>query len=100
MDALYAGHRYGLEGSRFAWSLQKKLLEYLETIWEQPDQGIWEVRGPPRHFTFSKIMACLAFDRGINSIQQYGLSAPRAHCAKMRRETAAPHPPPASAPVR
>ena len=56
MDALYACHRYGLEASPFAWELQKKLLEYLEEIWEQPDHGMWEVRGEPRHFTFSKIM--------------------------------------------
>jgi GH15 family glucan-1,4-alpha-glucosidase len=89
MDALYAGHRYGLEGSRFAWDLQKKLLEYLETIWEQPDQGIWEVRGPPRHFTFSKIMCWVAFDRGIKSIDQYGLEGPRAHWEKLRAKIAA-----------
>ena len=64
MDALYACHRYGLEASPFAWELQKKLLEYLEKIWERPDRGIWEVRGEPRHFTFSKIMCWVAFDRG------------------------------------
>src|SRR5213078_4163126 len=89
MDALYAGHRYGLEGSRFAWELQKKLLEYLETIWEQPDQGIWEVRGPPRQFTFSKIMTWVAFDRGIKSIEEYGLDGPREHWDQVRRKIAA-----------
>jgi len=88
MDALYAGHRYGLEGSRFAWELQRKLLEYLETIWEQPDQGIWEVRGPPRQFTFSKIMAWVAFDRGIKSIEEYGLDGPREHWDGVRRRIA------------
>jgi GH15 family glucan-1,4-alpha-glucosidase len=89
MDAFYAGHRYGLEDSAFAWELQKKLLEYLEQIWEQPDRGIWEVRGPPRHFTFSKIMAWVAFDRGIKSIEQYGLEGPRAHWEELRRTIAA-----------
>jgi GH15 family glucan-1,4-alpha-glucosidase len=88
MDAFHAGHRYGLEGSSFAWDLQKKLLEYLEQIWEQPDRGIWEVRGPPRHFTFSKIMAWVAFDRGIKSIEQYGLEGPRAHWEELRRTIA------------
>src|SRR5215467_11516008 len=65
--------RYGLEASPFAWSLQFNLLEYLETIWERPDQGIWEIRGEPRHFTFSKVMAWVAFDRAIKSVEQYGL---------------------------
>jgi GH15 family glucan-1,4-alpha-glucosidase len=89
MDALYAGHRYGLEGSPFAWELQKQLLQYLEEIWERPDQGIWEVRGPPRHFTFSKIMAWVAFDRGVRSIEQFGLDGPREHWEKLRRTIAA-----------
>src|SRR5215469_15340160 len=48
MDALHAANRYGLEASPFAWSVQVNLLEYLETIWEHPDQGIWEIRGEPR----------------------------------------------------
>ena len=89
MDALYAGHRCGLEGNAYAWNLQKKLLEYLETIWERPDQGIWEVRGPPRHFTFSKIMTWVAFDRGIKAIEQFGLDGPREHWAALRATIAA-----------
>ncbi len=88
MDALYAGHRYGLEGSPFAWALQQKLLQYLETIWEQPDHGIWEVRGPPRQFTFSKIMAWVAFDRGIKAIEEFGLDGPREHWDRQRRKIA------------
>src|SRR6266851_4933243 len=88
MDALYACQRYGLESSRFAWGLQKKLLEYLETIWQRPDQGIWEVRGEPRHFTFSKIMCWVAFDRGIKSIEQFGLDGPREHWDRLRRAIA------------
>jgi GH15 family glucan-1,4-alpha-glucosidase len=89
MDALYAGHRYGLEASPFAWTLQRKLLNYLERIWSQPDQGIWEVRGEPRHFTFSKIMVWVAFDRGIKTIEQYGSHGPLAHWRKLRRQIAA-----------
>jgi GH15 family glucan-1,4-alpha-glucosidase len=68
--------------------LQKTLLEYLETIWQQPDQGIWEVRGEPRHFTFSKVMAWAAFDRGVKSIEQFGLDGPRAHWKRLRRKIA------------
>jgi GH15 family glucan-1,4-alpha-glucosidase len=85
MDALYAAQRYGLESNPFAWALQQKLLEYLEEIWERPDQGIWEVRGPPRHFTFSKIMCWVAFDRGVKSIEQFGLEGPREHWENLRR---------------
>jgi GH15 family glucan-1,4-alpha-glucosidase len=84
MDALHAGNRYGLESSPFAWSLQVELLEYLETIWERPDQGMWEIRGEPRHFTFSKIMCWVAFDRAIKSVEQYKFEGPRAHWQKLR----------------
>jgi GH15 family glucan-1,4-alpha-glucosidase len=89
MDALYACHRYGLESSPFVWELQKKLLEYLEGIWEKPDQGMWEVRGPARHFTFSKVMCWVAFDRGIKMIEQFGLDGPREHWDKLRRRIGA-----------
>jgi GH15 family glucan-1,4-alpha-glucosidase len=89
MDALYAGQRCGLEGNPYAWNLQKKLLEYLEGIWARPDQGIWEVRGPPRHFTFSKVMAWVAFDRAVKSIEQYGLEGPRERWEELRGTIAA-----------
>jgi GH15 family glucan-1,4-alpha-glucosidase len=84
MDALHAGNRYGLESSPFAWSLQVKLLEFLETIWERPDQGMWEIRGEPRHFTFSKIMCWVAFDRAIKSVEQYGFEGPKQHWQEVR----------------
>ena len=89
MDALYACHRYGLEGNPFAWAMQKKLLEYLETVWEQPDHGIWEVRGERRHFTFSKIMTWVAFDRGIKAIEQYRAEGPRERWEQLRRKIGA-----------
>jgi GH15 family glucan-1,4-alpha-glucosidase len=85
MDALHAANRYGLEASPYTWSLQVNLLEYLETIWNQPDQGIWEVRGEPRHFTFSKIMAWVAFDRAVKSVEQFGFEGPCAHWQDLRR---------------
>ncbi|MGE5271767.1 MAG: glycoside hydrolase family 15 protein [Thiohalocapsa sp.] len=86
MDALYACHRYGLEASPYAWDMQKKLLEYLESVWERPDHGIWEVRGQARQFTFSKIMAWVAFDRGIKSIEQYNAEGPLARWQKVRAQ--------------
>ena len=92
MDALHACHRYGLESSPVAWNLQKKLLEYLEKIWDRPDRGMWEVRGEPRHFTFSKIMCWVAFDRAIKSVEQYGLEGPLRALAKDPRHDMPPDP--------
>ena len=75
MDALYLSRRQGLIDGE-SWSLERALITYLETIWEQPDEGIWEVRGPRQHFTHSKVMAWVAFDRGVKAIEQFGLEGP------------------------
>jgi GH15 family glucan-1,4-alpha-glucosidase len=53
--------------------LERGLIEHLETIWEQPDEGIWEVRGGRKNFTHSKVMAWVAFDQAIRSIEEFGL---------------------------
>ena len=76
MDALHQGRRAGLAPSESAWTLQRALLDHLETIWREPDEGIWEVRGGRQHFTFSKAMAWAAFDRGIKGIEEFGLEGP------------------------
>ncbi|HEY0993129.1 MAG TPA: glycoside hydrolase family 15 protein [Kofleriaceae bacterium] len=76
MDALYQAHRGGVPADAEAWSLQKHLLAHLESIWRQPDRGIWESRGEPRHYTFSKVMAWVAFDRGIKLATEAGLDGP------------------------
>jgi GH15 family glucan-1,4-alpha-glucosidase len=76
MDALYQARRGGLEYLEADWALQCEILRHLETIWHQPDEGIWEVRGGRRHFTYSKVMAWTAFDRGIKSIEEFGLPGP------------------------
>lgn len=76
MDALYQARRGGLPESEPAWDMECALLEHLASIWMQPDSGIWEVRGEPRHFTYSKMMAWVAFDRGIKSSQEFNLSGP------------------------
>ena len=60
----------GLEPSQEAWALTRKLLEWLEDGWREPDEGIWEVRGPRRHFTHSKVMAWVAFDRAVRSVEE------------------------------
>lgn len=76
MDALHVARRSGLAPDADAWRLQRELLTFLELVWEQPDDGIWEVRGPQRHFTHSKVMAWVAFDRGIKAIERYGFDGP------------------------
>ena len=76
MDALHQARAGKLAASDVGWDLQRALLAHLETVWEQPDRGIWEVRGEPRHFTHSKAMVWVAFDRGIKSAEQFGLPAP------------------------
>lgn len=58
------------------WDLLRTLVEQLETVWQLPDEGIWEVRGGRRHFTFSKVMAWVAFDRAIAAAERHGLPAP------------------------
>ncbi|MBV8740808.1 MAG: glycoside hydrolase family 15 protein [Sinobacteraceae bacterium] len=65
MDALYQAHRGGLATSVESWALQQAFLDHLTQIWREPDRGIWESRGPERHFTFRKVMAWVAFDRGV-----------------------------------
>ena len=65
MDTLYVALRAGVEPDSQAWSIQRLLIEFLESVWNEPDEGIWEVRGPRRHFTHSKVMAWVAFDRAI-----------------------------------
>jgi GH15 family glucan-1,4-alpha-glucosidase len=84
MDALHAARRAGLHPTSEAWNFQRALLNSLETLWCEPDEGIWEVRGPRRHFTHSKMMAWVAFDRGIKAIERFGLDGPRARWCEHR----------------
>ena len=76
MDALHQARSAKLLTSPQSWSLQVALLEHLEEVWTQPDEGLWETRGGRRHFTFSKVMAWVAFDRGIKDADMHGLEAP------------------------
>ena len=68
-EALHLGHMTGLARNDYASLLQLKLIHYLEEHWQEPDEGIWEVRGPRRHFTHSKVMAWVAVDRTIKLIE-------------------------------
>src|SRR5262249_27215573 len=65
--------REGLPADENTWRVQRELVRYLETIWREPDEGIWEVRGPRRHFTHSKVMAWVALDRAVKGVERFGL---------------------------
>ncbi len=76
VDALHQGSVAGLEFDDNAWQLQQALLEFLEGAWRQPDEGIWEVRGPRRDFTHSKVMAWLAAERIVATAERLDLDGP------------------------
>lgn len=76
MDALHQARRGGLTASDSSWSLQLAMLDHLEAIWREPDESIWEMRNGRRHFTFSKVMAWVAFDRAVRSAESFGLEGP------------------------
>ena len=76
LDALFEARCSGLSADTSSWTLECELISHLETIWDQPDDGIWEVRGGRKNFTHSKVMAWVAFDRAIRSAEQFGLDAP------------------------
>ena len=86
MDALYQARRVGLPEFGPAWAVERELLKHLASIWREPDNGLWEVRSKPRHFTFSKMMAWVAFDRGIKSAQEFGLAGPVEEWKRLRAE--------------
>ncbi|HEY3808709.1 MAG TPA: glycoside hydrolase family 15 protein [Steroidobacteraceae bacterium] len=85
MDTMHHARLNQLSSHEAGWALQIKLLEHLQSLWEQPDRGMWEIRGDPRHFTHSKVMAWVAFDRSIKSAEKYRLEGPVEHWKRMRR---------------
>jgi GH15 family glucan-1,4-alpha-glucosidase len=67
-----------------SWDLQTAIMEHLETIWDQPDNGLWEMRGPRRHFTHSKVMAWVAADRMVKGVEESGLPGPADRWRELR----------------
>ncbi len=66
----------GGQTDRDSWSMQRLLVEHLETRWQEPDHGLWEIRGEPRHFTHSRVYVWAAFDRAVRAVEEYGFAAP------------------------
>ncbi len=86
MSALYESVQPDDPESGPAWDLQLALMEFLETGWREPDDGIWEVRGPRRHFTHSKVMAWVAIDRAIRTVEEHGTEGPVERWRALRQE--------------
>jgi GH15 family glucan-1,4-alpha-glucosidase len=86
MDAMYQARRYDVGASLPAWELGRDVLGLLEQRWPEPDEGIWEVRGGRRHFTHSKVMAWVAFDRGIRLCEEFGREGPLERWRAIRNE--------------
>ena len=80
----HVGRTFQLDASHDGWEFQKVLLDDLATKWMNPDEGIWEVRGGARHFTHSRLMAWVAYDRAIRAVEEFGLSGPAAEWRKLR----------------
>lgn len=84
IEALHLAHMTGLTRNDYAMGLQLKLIEYLEKHWGEPDEGIWEVRGPRRHFVHSKVMAWVAVDRTIKLIESGDAEGPLERLRELR----------------
>ncbi|HVH56480.1 MAG TPA: glycoside hydrolase family 15 protein [Vicinamibacterales bacterium] len=86
LDALHVARVAGLDLDASAWALEKVILEFVAEAWREPDEGIWEVRGPRRHFTHSKVLAWVAFDRAIKAVEMFGASGPVDRWRQLRHE--------------
>jgi GH15 family glucan-1,4-alpha-glucosidase len=84
MDVLHVARASGLQPDENAWLLQQALMDYLESNWQRPDEGIWEVRGPRRPFTHSKVMAWVAMDRAVKGVERFGLEGPVERWRRLR----------------
>ena len=85
-DALHVARRMQVPLDENVWAVQQKLGKYLEEHWHDPDEGIWEVRGPRRHFVHSKVMAWVAFDRLVKTVERFGMEGPADRWRAVRDE--------------
>ncbi|MFG1813265.1 glycoside hydrolase family 15 protein [Kribbella sp. NPDC049174] len=76
MDVLALARETQIGPSEDAWAMQRGLMRHLTDVWDEPDEGIWEVRGGRQHFTYSKVMAWVAFDRAARAVERFGMSGP------------------------
>src|SRR4051794_37433314 len=86
LDGLHLARVAGLTNTDEAWDLQRALLDFLEGAWDQPDNGLWEVRGPRRPFVHSKVMAWAGVDRAVQAVERFGLEGPVDRWRQLRQE--------------
>jgi GH15 family glucan-1,4-alpha-glucosidase len=86
MDSFEQARKGGLASTEGGWDMQLILLDHVADIWDDPDSGIWESRGPTRHYVYSKAMAWVCFDRGIKAVENHGLEGPIDDWRKIRDE--------------
>ncbi|MEZ5321691.1 MAG: glycoside hydrolase family 15 protein [Microthrixaceae bacterium] len=86
MDCLHQARRRGVDCDPDVWAFQRAVMDFLEGHWKEPDEGIWEVRGPRRHFTHSKVMAWVAADRAVKATEQFGLDGPGERWRRLRND--------------
>lgn len=86
MDALHLTRKSGLGPNENAWRIQTQIMDFLKRHWNDPDEGIWEVRGPRRHFTHSKVMAWVAADRAVKAVERFGMEGPVDEWRQLRED--------------
>jgi GH15 family glucan-1,4-alpha-glucosidase len=84
LDTMHYARRVGLKPDPDGWALERALIGFLESAWQEPDEGIWEVRGPRRHFTHSKVMAWVGFDRAVKAVERFGCDGSVEHWKRAR----------------
>lgn len=86
IDLLFTSQRFGVEHTPDEWALVKAIVGVVEERWREPDRGMWEIRGEPQHFTFSKVMAWVALDRAVKAVERFGLDGPLERWRAVRDE--------------
>jgi GH15 family glucan-1,4-alpha-glucosidase len=84
LDCFYRARKLGLPHYDYAWSIFSRLMDFIERSWDQPDEGLWEIRGPRRHFVHSKVMAWVAADRAVRMVEKLGHTGPVERWRAMR----------------
>ncbi|MGB6058374.1 MAG: glycoside hydrolase family 15 protein, partial [Microthrixaceae bacterium] len=86
VDTLYQARRSGLQAEPETWHVEEALLDWLESGWREPDSGLWEIRGEPRHYVHSKVLSWVAFDRAVRSIEEFDVDGDSTAWAAVRDE--------------
>jgi GH15 family glucan-1,4-alpha-glucosidase len=86
MDAMHLARANGIATDEDIWHLQRHIVTFVIERWRDPDEGIWEIRGPRRHFTHSKVMAWVALDRAVKAVENFGLKGDLEVWSKIRAE--------------